>query len=95
MCWAIMDKKPPANRRGPPRSEIHAKQGKPVALPATAGEPRGTLLVLRVEDCGKSERPTVMAGIRAETSFDAKAGRLPRGHSWRGNLINCYTREGR
>jgi len=69
-----MDNPPPANRRDPPRSEIHAEQGKPVALPETAGEPRGTLLVLRVEDCGKSERPVVMAGIRAETSSDAKAG---------------------
>jgi len=90
-----MDNPPPANRRDPPRSEIHAEQGKPVALPATAGEPRGTLLALRVEDCGKSERLAVMAGIRAETSSDAKAGRLPRGHSWRENLINRYTREGR
>ena len=74
VSWAIMDNLPPANRRDPPRSEIHAEQGKPVALPETAGEPRGTLLVLRVEDCGKSERLTVMAGIRAETSPDAKAG---------------------
>ena len=30
--WAIVDKSPPANRRDPPRSEIHAEQGKPVAL---------------------------------------------------------------
>ena len=34
--------------RGPPRSEILAEQGKPVVLPVTAGEPQGTLLVLRV-----------------------------------------------
>ena len=74
MCWAIVDNMPPADRRGPPRSEIHAEQGKPVVLPATADGPRGTLLVLRVEDCGKSERLAVMDGIRAETSPDAKAG---------------------
>ena len=69
-----MDNLPPANRRDPPRSEIHAEQGKSVALPATAGEPQGTLLVLRIEDCGKSESPAVMVEIRAETSPDAKAG---------------------
>lgn len=50
MNWATMDDKPPANRKGPPRSEIHAEQGKPIALPATAGEPQGTLLARRVPD---------------------------------------------
>jgi RNA-directed DNA polymerase len=43
-----MDSEPPVNRRGPHRSEIHAEQGKPVVLPATAGEAQATLLVLRV-----------------------------------------------
>ena len=84
--WATMDDKPPANRKGPPRSETHAEQGKPIAPPATAGEPQGTLLARWVEDRGESERPAVMDGIRAETLPDAKAGRLPRGHSWRDNL---------
>jgi len=56
VCWVSMDIAPPADRRGPSRSEIHAEQDKPVALPATAGEPQGTLLALRVRDCGKSER---------------------------------------
>jgi RNA-directed DNA polymerase len=84
--WATMDNQPPAKRKGPPRSEIHAEQGKPIVLPATAGEPQGTLSALRVKECGKSERPAVMDGIRAETSLDAKAGRLPCGHSWRENF---------
>ena len=86
MNWATMDNKPPANRKGPPRSETHAEQGKPITPPATAGEPQGTLLARWVEDRGESERPAVMDGIRAETLPDAKAGRLPRGHSWRDNL---------
>jgi len=72
--WAIMDNTPPANRRDPPRSEIHAEQGKPVVLPATAGGPRGTLLAMRVEDCGKSERLAVMARIRAETFARRESG---------------------
>lgn len=84
--WAIVDDKPPANRKGPPRSETLAEQGKPIALPVTAGEPQGTLLALWVKDRGESEGPAVMDGIRTETSSDAKAGRLPRGHSWRENL---------
>ena len=46
--WVIMDKVPPAKRGGPTRSEIQAKQGKPVVLPETAGNPQGKLLVLRV-----------------------------------------------
>ncbi|CAB3804872.1 reverse transcriptase N-terminal domain-containing protein [Pararobbsia alpina] len=57
--------------------------GKPIVLPETAGEPQGTLSALWVKECGESERPAVMDGIRAETLPDAKAGRLPRGHSWR------------
>jgi len=52
-----MDGVPPANRRDPPRSEINAEQGKPVALPETADEPQGTLLVLRVKERGKSIMP--------------------------------------
>lgn len=37
--WATMDNKPPAKRKGPPHSKIHAEQGKPITLPVTAGEP--------------------------------------------------------
>src|SRR3954447_8116236 len=81
-----MDDQPPAKRKGPPRSEIYAEQGKPIGLPATAGGPSGTLLALWVKECGESECPAVMDGIRAETSPDAKAGRLPHGHSWRENF---------
>lgn len=77
---------PPAKQKGPPRSEIHAEQGKSIVSPATAGEPQGTLLALWVKECGEGECPAVMDGIRAETSPDAKAGRLPRGHSWRENF---------
>jgi RNA-directed DNA polymerase len=90
-----MDIAPSADRRGPSRSEILAEQGKPVVLPETAGEPQGTLLVLRVEDCGKSECLPVMGWIPAAPLPDAKAGRLPCGHSWRENLINRCTGESR
>ncbi|GAA5665653.1 hypothetical protein Brsp07_04159 [Brucella sp. NBRC 14130] len=34
-----MDDVLPANRRDPTRSETYVEQGKPVALPETAGEP--------------------------------------------------------
>jgi RNA-directed DNA polymerase len=50
-----VDSKPPAKRMGPPRSGIHAEQGKPIVLPETAGEPQGTLLVLRVKEHGESK----------------------------------------
>jgi RNA-directed DNA polymerase len=72
--WTIMDKPPPAKRKGPPRSEIHAEQGKPKGLPETAGEPQGTLMARWVVECGKSEGLPVMGGIRVETSPDAKVG---------------------
>lgn len=81
-----MDDQPPAKRKGPPRSGIHVELGKPIVLPETAGEPQGTLSALWVKECGESERPAVMDGIRAATLPDAKAGRLPRGHSWRENF---------
>jgi len=81
-----MDRVPPAQRTGPHHSEIYAEQGKPITLPATAGGPQGTLRVWWVKECGESECPAVMAGIRAETSPDAKAGRLLRGHTWRESL---------
>jgi len=81
-----MDRTPPAQRTGPHHPKIHAEQGKPITLPATAGEPRGTPLVWWVEECGESECPAVMDGIRAEILLDAKAGRLPRGHTWRESL---------
>lgn len=86
---------PPAHRTGPHHPEIHAEQGKPIMLPATAGEPQGTLLVWWVKECGESECLAVMAGIRAGTSPDAKAGRLPQGHSWREKMINRCTRKSR
>ncbi len=34
-----MDDELPANRRDPTRSETYAEQGKPLALPETAGGP--------------------------------------------------------
>jgi RNA-directed DNA polymerase len=92
---AIMGYQPPAKRKGPPRSEILAEQGKPIVLPETVGEPKGTLLALWVEECGKSECLPVTGRIRAETWPDAKAGGLPRGHLWRENLINRCTQESR
>jgi hypothetical protein len=55
--WTTMDKSPPAKRKGPPRSEIHAEQGKPKGLPEAAGEPQGTLMAPWVKDCGKKRRP--------------------------------------
>lgn len=85
-AWAIMDDTLPAKRKGPTRSETHAEQGKPMALPETAGEPQGTLSALWVKDGGESERPAVMDGIRAGTLPDTKVGRLPPGHSWRENI---------
>jgi len=86
---------PPAHRTGPHHPEIHAEQGKPIMLPATAGEPQGTLLAWWVKECGESECLAVMAGIRAGTSLDAKASRLPLGHSWREKMINRCTRKSR
>ena len=90
-----MDNQPPAKRRGPPRSETQVEQGKPITLPATAGEPQGTPLALWVEECGKSECPPVIGRIRTETLSDTKVGRLPRGHSWREHLFNRRTQESR
>jgi len=81
VLWVFMDMMPSVYRRDRTRSEIHAEQGKPVTLPETAGEPQGTLLTLRVKEYGKSERPSVMDGIRTEISFDTKVGRLPFGLS--------------
>jgi hypothetical protein len=85
--WATMDDKPPANRKGPPRSETEVEQGKPIGLPVTAGEPQGTLLALWVKESGESERPPVMDGIRAETLPDVIHGER--------TLTNRYTRKGR
>ena len=34
-----MDRMPSAQRTGPHHPEIHAEQGKPITLPAMAGEP--------------------------------------------------------
>ena len=90
-----MDNQPPAKRRGPPRSETQAEQGKPITLPVTASEPQGTLSALWVEEGGKSEGLPVIGWIRAETSSDTKVGRLPRGHSWREHLLNRCTQESR
>jgi RNA-directed DNA polymerase len=58
--WIII---PPANRRGPTRSEIYEEQCKPIALPAMAGEPQGALLALWVKDCEKSECCAVIVQI--------------------------------
>jgi len=44
-----------------------------------AGEPQGTLLIVRVWEDGKSERRAVMVRIGVETLPHAKAGRLPSG----------------
>jgi hypothetical protein len=52
-----MDDQPPAKRKGPPRSETYAEQGKPIVPPATAGGPSGTLLALWVKECGKKRTP--------------------------------------
>ncbi len=65
---------PPAQRWGPTRSEIHAKQDKPVVLPETASEPQGAPLTLREGDGGESEGRAVMARIQEEALPDAKAG---------------------
>jgi RNA-directed DNA polymerase len=64
VLWVFMDMTPSVYRRDRTRSEILAQQGKPVTLPETAGEPQGTLLTLRVKEYGKSERLSVMDGIR-------------------------------
>lgn len=48
------------------------KQGKPIALPGTAGEPRGTLLGLRVKDRGGSKGSSVMEEIQAASSLARK-----------------------
>jgi hypothetical protein len=61
--WVIVDRNPPAYWRGPTRSEIYVEQGKPVVLAAMAGEPQGTLLVLRVWECGKGECHPLMGWI--------------------------------
>ena len=45
-------------------------------------------MAMRVEDGGKSERPTVMAGIRVAILPGAKASRLPSGLPSRENLAN-------
>jgi hypothetical protein len=60
---------------------MHVEQGKPVASPEMASEPRGTLLVLRVKDGGESECCSVMGQIGVETLPHAKVGRLPLGLS--------------
>jgi len=82
-----VDVVPPANRRGPPRSEIQAEQGKPAVLPVTAGEPQGTLLVLRVKERGESERRSVMGRIGVEISPHEKSCRLPYGLSSRESFL--------
>ena len=96
--WAIVDVAPPAIRRGPPRSEIQSEQGKPAVLPVTAGEPQGTLLVLRVKDGRESEGLSVMEGIGVGILLHAKAGRLLLGLSLQKsneNLLNEKNANGR
>jgi len=86
-----------------PAHETCAEQGKPERLRHTVGTPQGEPMGVRVEEFGASEGPAVMAGIRVErathhsiaTAPDAKAGRLPRGPSWRENRANLRTGGGR
>ena len=61
------------------RSVTHVKHGKPVSFPLGVARPQGRATAVRVEDGGKSEGLTVMAGIRVATSPGAKASRLPPG----------------
>jgi len=70
------------------RSVTHGKHGKPVSFPLGVARPQGRATAVRVEDGGKSEGPTVMAGIRVATSPGAKASRLPPGLPSRENLAN-------
>jgi hypothetical protein len=52
---------------------------------------QGRLIGQRVQECGKSEGPSVMAGIGGASQDDtlpAQAGRLPQGLSSRENLAN-------
>lgn len=44
----------------------HVEHDKPVSLPSGAGRPQGMLLVMRVEECGKSECHPVMGWIGIE-----------------------------
>jgi hypothetical protein len=77
-------------------SEVAAGTGAPFS-PVVGGvaRPQGHATVMRVEDRGESERPTVMVGIRIATLSDAKAGRLPLGFRSRENLANRPNRIGR
>ena len=55
------------------------------------GLSQGRLIGRRVQERGKSERPSVMAGIGGESqdnTLHAKARRLPHGLSSRENLAN-------
>ena len=78
---AAMDVAPPVNRKDPTHSEMLAEQGKLVVSPETAGEPQGTLLVLRVKERGESECHPVIGWIEVVILPHAKAGRLPLGLS--------------
>lgn len=58
---------PPAKRQGLTHFVTHAKHGKPVSLPLGAGEPQGTLLAVRVKECGESESRPVIGQIGIES----------------------------
>jgi hypothetical protein len=74
---------------------MYAEHGKPDAPPGTAGQPRGRLMVQRVEDSGESECRSVMEWIRVAILPGAKASPLPRGRPWQKSLRNRDQEEGR
>lgn len=93
-----MDRVSSVYSRYPTHSEIYAEQGKPVVSPLLAGEPQGTLLVLRVKDDGESERRSVMVRIGVVRSPHTKVGRLPFGLSSQKsneNLLDAKKANGR
>ncbi len=93
--WATMDRTPPAHRTGPHHPEIHAAQGKPIVLPAAAGEPQGTLLALRVKESGKREGPSVRMGYGLRHRPTRKRADFRAVIHGEKNLTNRCTRESR
>ena len=65
----------------------------PYFRPMRVGRPRGRLMEVRVEECGKSECRSVMDRTGIATSSRAKARRLPQGLSSRDCLQNLERRE--
>ena len=56
---------------------MYAQHGKPDVPPIAASRLQGRPMVQRVQECGESERRSVMERIRIATSSGAKASRLP------------------